>query len=222
MTIRAAIFDMDGTLLDSMYVWDTVGSEYLRSRGITPEDDCDERLRDMSLSQAAHYIINRYRLSESPEDIIAGVNRQTEHFYRNDVKAKPGVQDFLVRLREENVKMCVATATVRYLAEAALQKAGIAEFFSALLTCPEVGAGKDNPKIYEAACAKLDIRKEEAIVFEDAPYAIQTAKGAGFKVACVFDRSSEAAWETVVSLSDYSIRSYQEIKWEDICKKFLR
>lgn len=208
MKLDGAIFDLDGTLLDSMFIWDTIGADYLRSLGLEPRPDLRETLRNMSLYQAACYYQQEYHVPGTAEEIMAGVNRMIEHFYVDEVQVKPGVPQFLERLKERGVRMCIATATARHLVEAALERTGIRPYFGTLFTCTEVGHGKDEPYIFHAALDFLGTEQSRTLVLEDALYAIQTAKAAGYTVAGIFD-PSEPDQEAVKALSDYYIDDYR-------------
>lgn len=210
--IDGAIFDLDGTLVDSMFIWDTIGGDYLRSLGIQPHDDLNQTFKSMSLLQAAKYYRDEYGVTQSLDEIMRGVNTMIEDYYFHDVKLKDGVRDLLELFSRDNVKMCVATATDRHLAEAALERNGIAEYFSEILTCTEVGSGKDTPEIYSRALAQLGTSKLSTIVFEDALYAVRTAKQAGFLVVGVYDSSEEVQSEEIKKLSDIYISSFTEME----------
>ena len=133
-------------------------------------------------------------------------------FYENEVQAKPGVKKFLSLLKMEGVWMYVATNTDRDLVETALKHTGLDGYFRGILTCAEVGAGKkDSPEIYERCMRRLRSTKKDTVIFEDALHAIQTAKAAGFRVCGVYDPSAEADQEAIKSLSDYYIRSFEEM-----------
>lgn len=213
MKIDGAIFDLDGTLLDSMFIWDTIGEEYLRSRGIEPHENLNEKFKDMSLYQAACYYQTEYGLADSTDVIMAGVNDMIQHFYTDKVLPKTGVPAFLAELKKRRVKMCVATATDRHLVEAALSRTGLLSYFGEIFTCSFVGHGKDEPDIYHAAHRFLQTPKSSTWIFEDALYAIRTAKSAGYRVIGVFDRSAGHADE-IRALADRNIRSFEEM--EDI------
>ena len=124
MKLKCVIFDFDGTLFDSMYLWDTVAESYVRSRGKVPKPTVREEVRALSLLQAAEHLKKEYDLAETPEEIMAGIDRIIEHFYRDEVQPKPGVVPFLKELRAKGVDVCIATATDRYLIEAALRRCG--------------------------------------------------------------------------------------------------
>lgn len=212
MRLQSAIFDMDGTLLDSMHVWNDLGPNLLRASGIEPRPELREIVRVMTVREGAAYCKEAYGLPQTVDEITARIEGQVEDFYFHQVQAKPGVQKFLSLLKMEGVWMYVATATDRRLAEAALKHAGIDQYFRGLLTCPEVGAGKnDSPEIYEMAMRRLRSNKKDTVVFEDALHAIQTAKNAGFRVAAVYDPSAEEDQAEIRRIADYYIRSFDEM-----------
>ena len=195
MRIRGAIFDVDGTLLDSMFIWDTIGETYLRSIGYQPKENLNETFKNMSLHQAARYYQTEYGVTQSIDEIMDGVNAMLERYYRFEVPLKPGVAELLERLRQDGVRLCIATATDRHLVEAALDRCGVLSCFGEIFTCNEVGHGKDEPDIFEAALRSLGTRREETLVFDDALYAVRTAKEAGFPVAAVYDNHERSQAE---------------------------
>ena len=217
MRLQSAIFDMDGTLLDSMHIWNDVGPKTLRSMGIEPAPDLGPRLMLMTFRDGAALCKEEYHLSESVEEIMDLTKDRVRSFYEQEVQAKPGVEKFLSLLKMEGVWMYVATNTDRDLVEAALKHTGLEGYFRGVLTCAEVGAGKkDSPEIYERAMRRLRGNKKDTVIFEDALHAIQTAKAAGFRVCGVYDPSAEADQAEIKSLSDYYIRSYEEMFEQEI------
>ncbi|WKY48401.1 HAD family phosphatase [Eubacteriaceae bacterium ES3] len=213
MKITGAIFDLDGTLFDSMFIWESVGSEYLISRSIEPEVGLDQKFKKMSIVEAAKYYQQVYGLTDSVQTIIDGVNQMIENIYASEVKLKPYVSEMLNIMNEKNIKICAATATDRYLVESTLKNHQIDEYFYSILTCTEVGAGKNLPVIYQQALELLGTDKASTLVFEDALYAMETAKNAGFTVAGVYDRSSSDESAQIIELCDEYITSYKE--WSD-------
>ena len=212
MRLQSAIFDMDGTLLDSMSIWNDLGPNLLRASGIEPGPELRDKLRVVTVREGAAYCREAYGLSQTVDEIVAQIEGQVEDFYFHQVQAKPGVQKFLSLLKMEGVWMYVATATDRRLAEAALRHAGIDQYFRGMLTCPEVGVGKNrSPEIYEMAMRRLRSTKRDTVVFEDALHAIQTAKSAGFRVAAVYDPSAEEDQAEIRRVADYYIRSFDEM-----------
>ena len=206
MKISGAIFDVDGTLLDSMSIWDTIGADYLRSIGYIPRENLNEIFKNMSLLQAAEYYRNEYGVTLRVEEIMSGVNAMLEQFYQYEAPLKPGAAELLARLRQNRVKLCIATATDRYLVEAALARCGVLSYFGEIFTCNGVGHGKDEPHIFEAALRFLGTERAETVVFDDALYAIRTAKEAGFPIAAVYDTHENSQTE-VLALSDFYLEN---------------
>ena len=199
--ITGVIFDVDGTLLDSMSIWDTIGEDYLRSIGYTPRENLSETFQTMSLRQAARYYQDEYGVTQPVDEIMDGVNGLLGRFYREQAALKPGAAEFVRALSGHGVRLCIATATERPLVEAALERGGILRYFEDVLTCTAVGAGKDEPLIYRQALERVGGDRANAVVFEDALHAAQTAKADGFLVAGVYD-GHEKRQEELRALAD--------------------
>ena len=202
--IKGAIFDLDGTLLDSMFIWDTIGEEYLRSLGKEPHEDLKETFMTLTLEEAAEYYREHYGVTLSVKEIVDGVNAMVEQTYRTKVTLKPGIAEYLAWLKENGVRMCVATVTDRYLVEETLERLGVRHYFSEIFTCAEVGFGKDKPVIYQKALEHLETAKDETYVFEDMLFALNTAKTDGFPTVGVYDRH-EAHQDELKGLADYYV-----------------
>ena len=212
MRLQSAIFDMDGTLLDSMPIWKGLGASMLRELGIEPAPELEAKMKTLSLRDGVAYCKDYYQLPQSVEELVGLVFDKIHEFYCEKVQPKPGVEKFLSLLKMEGVWMYVATATDRPLAEAALRHAGIDGYFRGLITSQEVGVGKGgSPEIYERAMRRLQSNKKDTVVFEDAFHAIQTAKAAGFRVAAVYDAAEEENQPAIQQIADYYIRSFEEM-----------
>lgn len=185
--LKAAIFDFDGTLFDSNYVWETAGDRFFESIGIVPKDNLQQEIRTMNLYQSACYIREEYGLSLTVEEIMEGINRTVENCYFHEVQPKQGVISFLRELKTADVRMCIATATDRYQIEAALKRFDLLDFFDSIFTCTEVGYGKDEPVIFRKATEYLGTDRSNTVIFEDAIHAVQTAKTDGFLTVGIFD-----------------------------------
>lgn len=218
--ITGAIFDVDGTLLDSMSIWDTIGEDYLRSIGYQPRENLNQVFKDMSLHQAARYYQAEYGVALSVEEITAGVNAMLEDFYRYKAALKPGAGEFVRELSRRGVKLCIATATDRYLVEAALARCGVLPYFGRIFTCTEAGHGKDEPDIFEAALRFLGTERSKTVVFEDALYAVQTAKKSGFRVAAVYDIHEKKQAE-VRRLADLCLENFERLSGPVFADHFL-
>lgn len=206
MKLCGAIFDLDGTLLDSMGIWEEIGNKFLLSLGIKPNNRYNEVFKTMTLYQSACYCIEKLGLDVTPRTLVDRINSLIENEYLHNIKCKEGVSDFLAVLSEHGVKMCVATATDKHLALPALKRNGIDKYFGEIFTCTDVGKGKNEPDIYNAALSYLGTKIDETLVFEDSYHAAETAKKAGFKVAAVYDKFSGDAAEKI---SDCIIKSFK-------------
>lgn len=209
--IKGAIFDLDGTVFDSMHIWSEIGLRFLAEKGVKPEPGIEDEFVKMSMTQAAEYYIKNIDPTETVLGVVEAVNKLVEGFYYNEVLLKDGIKAFLEFLKQRNVKMCVATATDKHLVERALERNGIREYFSEIFTCTSVGAGKDSPVIYDKALEYLGTDKDNTYIFEDALYAIETANKAGYKILGIKDVSEKADPETVKSFCTFYIGNYSEI-----------
>lgn len=214
MKITGAIFDFDGVLIDSMYIWDNIGSDYLKTLGIKPEDNLNDILLTLSLIEGAQHFQSHYNVNNSVEGIINDINKLIEHFYFEVLKLKSGVRPLLESFKNQGVKMCIATATDRYLVEACLKRNDISDYFGEIFTCTEVNAGKDAPTIYFKALEFLGTDASNTYVFEDALHAVKTAKKANFNVIAVYDKSSEISQDEIKSTADIYLKSLDG--WEGI------
>ena len=212
MRLQSAIFDLDGTLLDSMHAWDDVSPAIVRALGVEPEADLADKVRDLTPQGRAQYCKETYGLSQSVDELLAMAGARMAEFYRSEVQLKPGVQKFLSLLKMEGVWMYVATNTDRRLVELVLKKTGLEPYFRGIVTCAEAGAGKrESAEVYEKAMRRLRSNKKDTVIFEDALHAIRTAKAAGFRVCGVYDPSAEADQEAIRAESDYYICSFEEM-----------
>lgn len=207
--LKGAIFDFDGTLFNSMFIWDTAGEVYLRSIGIEPRGDLQKVLKPMSLLQSATYIREKYVIPLTVEEIMDGINRTVEDFYFHTVQPKEGVIAFLEQMKAQEIRMCIATATDRYQVEAALNRCGMESFFSEIFTCTDVGHGKDEPIIFQKGMDCLGTTKANTVVLEDAYHAAKTAKADDFITVAVFD-SHETKQAELHSVSDCFLENFTQ------------
>lgn len=189
--IRGAIFDLDGVLLDSMAIWNDLGARYLQNQGIQPEPGLSETLFSMSMEQGAEYMKQHYHLSQTAEEILAGIQEMLQDFYFYKVKVKEGAKELLAFLQEKGIPMTAATSSPREHVTRALQRNGLLDYLKKIDTTSEVGESKHSPLIYRKAAEYMEIRPEETLVFEDSLYALQTAKQAGFRAIGVYDSAGE-------------------------------
>ena len=207
---RAAIFDVDGTLLDSEPGWESVAEKFLKSRGKTPRVGLWEALRPLGGHEIPHYFRTEYGVNETESQIADAINSYLEHFYFNLAPLKEGVVPVLAELKRRGVKMCLATATDRHLVEAALKRCGILDFFMRVYTCGEERTGKSEPDIYLRAAEFMGTPVSETFVYEDALYAVRTAKMAGFPVVGMYDIAADDQQEEIKGLVDFYLKSFKD------------
>lgn len=208
MDKKYAIFDMDGTLIDSMVFWKNLATEYLTSKGILQiPTDILEQIKPMTMSESAALFRREFGLTG---DVEAQMNEMMEDHYRNDIPLKPGVWEYLENLHRQGVRMCVASATAEHLMESCLTRLGVRQYFEFLLSCETVGAGKRSPLVYQEAARRLGAVPGQIAVYEDALYAVQTAKAAGFHVVGVYDDSAADSWQAIEQESDEVILNWEE------------
>ena len=196
-----AIFDMDGTLVDSMGFWKRLAFEYLESHGVKKVSaEILERIKPMTMTESAALFISEYGLLGTPESVAADMN---------DIPLKPGAQDYLTGLKNKGVRMCVASATAEPLMKACLERLDVLADFEFLLSCETVGTGKKQPDVYLESIRRMGAKAAETAVYEDAIYAAETAKRAGFYVAGVQDESNIDCWEKMERLADEVIEDWK-------------
>ena len=204
-----AIFDMDGTLVDSMSYWKNLASEFLNSKGVMDiSPTLMERIKPMTMSESAALFIDEYALSGTAESVAEEMNAMMEGHYLHDIPLKSGAAEYLASLEKRGFTMCVASATAEELMAACLERLGVARYFSFLLSCETVGCGKNDPAVYFEAARRLKARPEDCAVYEDALYALKTASAAGFYTIAVRDEFSAAKWQTCRSLADESMEHW--------------
>lgn len=179
-----SIFDVDGTILDSMEVWNALASQYVQSLGMVPEKNLDEIVSDMSLEQSATYLKNHYKINKQEERIISEVLNFISDFYEYEVNLMPGFKEFISHYDSINV---IGTSCDEELVKIALNRLAVLNYFEDIITCSKVNKSKNDPDFYLACAQVLKQRPEDIVVFEDADYCIDVARKVGFKVIKIKD-----------------------------------
>lgn len=216
--IKYAIFDLDGTILDSSQMWRTLGAQYLTLLGKTPAPDLADKLSSLTIPEGAAFVRGEYDIPYSAEEIVRHITRMTEKYYLEQVSLKDGAPKLLAALRAHCVKMSIATAGDVNLSMSALERLGILEFFAGAVSCSDYGA-KTSPEVFFAAADIVYAVPEETLVFEDSLHAVRTAKKAGFATAAVYD-IGEKHQEELKKSADFYASSLAE--YADNISELLR
>lgn len=209
--IKAAIFDLDGTLADSMWVWAQIDVDYLKSKGCSMPKNLKDEITHLSFNQTAIYFKEKFNLTDSIEKISSDWNDMAFNHYAHNVKLKPGAKEFLDYLRSCKIKIALATSNSLTLLEACLKNNEVYDYFDVITTTDEVCNGKDCPDVYLLSAKKLGVNPENCLVFEDILPAVQAAKCANMKVIAVKDDASLNSKEALQNYSDKYIDSFTDL-----------
>ena len=211
--IKGVIFDLDGTLIDSMQIWTKIDRKLLIENGVENiPPDISDRVRKMTIEESAQYFIDEFRLKCTNEYIIKRIEDLVRIEYEENILLKPYAAEFLDYLDEKKIPYGVATATYKGLAEAVLKRCGIWERMRFLLTEVEYPLGKKFPDIFLGGAERLGAEPEEVLVFEDSLHCIETAAKAGFITAGVYDEVSWNEQSLIADTADYYVRSLKELE----------
>ena len=208
MKFKGAIMDLDGTLLDSMWVWSEIDDIYIRSKGMIPEPDLSRKLARKNMMESVEYFQQAYNIHEPAEKMAADLWALAEYAYRHLTPLKPNVYNFLMECHRRNIRLVIATASDKEFTKAALQRCGVWHLFEGIITSDEIGKSKNEPDIFYAALHMLGLPIEQAVVFEDSLHAIETAKKAGFYTAAVYDKYSEPDKTALRETADFYLRTF--------------
>lgn len=208
---KGAIFDLDGTLIDSMGVWEKIDKEFLKKRNIDMPCDYIEKISSMSFEKVAQYTINRFNLKESEEELIKEWNRMAIYEYSNNISLKQNVREYLKKLKDNNIKIALSTSSPRILYESVLKNNRIYEYFDVLVSLEDVKRDKNYPDIYLLAAEKLNLNPQDCVGFEDILIGINTLKKAEFKTVGVYDKHADFEIEGIKEISDKFIYNFKEI-----------
>ena len=210
--IKGAIFDIDGTLIDSMPIWVTVADRYLESQGKQAEPNIVEKVFSMTMEQSAAYMQEYYGVKKTVSEIKQGFIEVVADFYKYEVKLKPGAKDFLFELDKRNVPMVLATVGDADLASYALNRLGIEKYFKDLLTAKDFCTDKTEPTIYLKAAECIGCKPRETAVFEDVVHGLDTAGKADFITVAVEDEASFKDRKKIEAVSDFYLKTYYDFR----------
>ena len=209
--VKAVIFDLDGSLVDSMWIWHRIDVEYLGRYGFSVPQDLQRTIEGFSFSETAEYFKERFGLLEPVSEIKRIWNEMAQDKYVNEVPLKPGAEEFLSHCKKKGMKLGIATSNSRELVTAVAQARGIDGVFSCIMTGCDVGKGKPAPDIYLAVAKELEVDPESCLVFEDIVPGILAGKAAGMRVCAVEDAYSMPQKKEKMRLADGYIRDYREL-----------
>ncbi len=209
--IKACIFDLDGTLVDSMWMWPEIDKEYLGRFGIEYDDNLKNEIDGISFHETAVYFKNKFGISDSIEKICKDWEDMAYDKYKNEVKEKRGCQKFLEQLKSKGIKMGIATSNKRSMVDVVLESLGMKNFFEVITTSDEVKKGKPAPDVYLTTAKLLNVEPKHCLVFEDVVAGIIAGKSAGMKVCAVEDDFTREVRQRKKELSDYYIDNYSEL-----------
>lgn len=208
--MKAAVFDVDGTLLESMDFWNNLGRNYLKSLGIEPKDDLNIVLKTLTVEQGLFYMQEAYGIDKTPELIREEMDVMMHKFYSQDAELKPGALELLKILKEKDIKMAIGTLTEKNLIEAMLERLEIEDYFDFIQTPTNCGFGKDGTDFYVLLSKKLEVNPEWITFFEDSLYAIIPAKKTGMRIVGVADKASLVDKEEIKETADIYIDELSE------------
>ena len=210
--IKGVIFDMDGTLIDSTWVWDEVDVDYVKRYQLVEPEGFYEAIEGMSFTDVAKYYKKTFpQIRDSVEQIKADWMEMGYRLYRDEVELKSGVKEFLEELKKRGIKIGIATSNDRDMTEMVLEARGILQEFDAICTSDEVKIGKPAPDVYLKAAEDLGVDPKDCLIFEDVPAGLMAGKSAGMKTCAVADKFSEDQIEKKRALADYFIQDYFEV-----------
>ena len=213
--IDAVIFDMDGTLIDSMWIWPSIDEVYLKKYNLVEPENFHEDIEGMSYTEVSQYFLEAFpTLSCTQQEIMDEWTEMARERYMNEAPLKEGAREFILEMRRQGKKIGIATSNGRILVEDTLKALEAAELFDVVRTACEVAKGKPAPDVYLLAAKDMEVDPGRCLVFEDVPMGILAGKNAGMKVCAVDDEFSRYQEEKKRSLADYYIYSYDDLKNE--------
>lgn len=209
--MRGAIFDVDGTLLDSMPVWWRASERFFENHNIEVTSEKFAEYKEMRLDDSLPQIRAEYGLDMSVDEMILEFRRLAAEEYRDSVQLKPYAKEYMEQLKNDGVKIAIATSGYEGLCKSAFERLGVWDLIDARAFSDEVGVSKSNPDIYLLAAKRIGIKPSECVVYEDITAGISGAKRGGFKTCAVFDESNEDDTEILKKLADNYIKSWSEL-----------
>lgn len=214
--VKSILFDLDGTLIDSMWMWKQIDIEFLGKYGIELPEGLQQEIEGMSFSETATYFKTRFNIPKTEEEMKDDWNEMAWDKYKHEVPLKPGVLPFLKWCKAKGITMGIGTSNSRALVDVVLEVLGVESYFSSIHTSCEVKKGKPSPDIYLLVAKDLNTPPENCLVFEDVVSGILAGKAAGMKTCAVFDKSCYDKEEKKKELADYYIESFKQLSLPEL------
>ncbi|MBE6915868.1 MAG: HAD family phosphatase [Ruminococcaceae bacterium] len=222
MNIKGAIFDLDGTLIDSLgfwkRLWEKLGEMYLNDTSFLPNLDMQKAVRTVTFVDASKMLYDAFGFGSGPDEIYHMMTEFCTEFYKKEAALKPGVKELLEHLKSKGIKMCVASASMPDLIRTIFDRFGLDNYIPKIISCADVGKDKSHPDVFIAAETYMGTSREDTWVFEDSFVALQTASKAGFQTVGVFDENNfdaagiEAVSNEYIGVGDSFVRLLERIK----------
>lgn len=208
---KAVIFDLDGTLVDSMWIWKKIDIDFLEERGHSLPDDLQKKIEGMSFTETATYFKTTFNLSEEIEEIKSVWVEMSRNLYSKDIKLKRGIMELLNILKDKGIQIGIGTSNSRELAEEVLKNNGVREYFEVLVTSDDVNKGKPEPDVFLKAAELMNVDASDCLVFEDTHAGVLAGKAAGMGVIAIFDAVSEEYMEEIKKSADHYLMCFSEL-----------
>lgn len=209
--MKAAVFDVDGTLVDSMDFWENFPQRYLLSIGITPKEDLNKALETLTIEEGVIYMKMDYNIDKTPREIRKEMDNLLISYYKEDVKLKPYVIELLELLKKKNIKIAIASVISEELILSVLNRYNIRDYFEFIQTCENTNISKDDKEFFKVLNRRLNLESSDIFLFEDSLFSMRSAKKIGLNVVAIEDKASIKNLEKIVEVADIYIKDFSKL-----------